>query len=99
MLIFNGRWNGWTSFGKPSQVGFTTAPTVTRNKDGRLEVLITGGDGNLWHLWQTSAGRARSPFVSLGAPPNASLTPFSAPTVSDNADGRLEVFAAAGGAF
>ncbi|HYB00939.1 MAG TPA: hypothetical protein VED37_12035, partial [Ktedonobacteraceae bacterium] len=95
----NGKWSIWTSFGKPSNVVFTTAPTVARNKDGRLEVLITGNDGNLWHIWQTLPGRAWSTFASLGAPPNASLTPFSSPTVSVNADGRLEVFAETDGAF
>jgi hypothetical protein len=93
----NGNWNTWTSFGTPSNVNFVTAPTVNRNKDGRLEVLITGNDGALWHIWQTSPGRDWSTLVSLGAPTNTSLTPFSSPVVSENADGRLEVFAETGG--
>lgn len=95
----NGKWSTWASFGTPSNVHFTTAPSVARNKDGRLEVLITGSAGDLWHIWQTSPGRAWSTFVSLGTPPNTSLTPFSSPVVSENADGRLEVFAQTGGAF
>jgi len=49
---------------------------------------------------------AQTDWSSLGipaqqtvSPPNASLTPFSSPTVSVNADGRLEVFAETDGAF
>src|SRR6266581_4476695 len=46
----NGTWNTWTSFGTIPNVQFTTAgPAVGKNKDGRLEVLIAGNDGALWH--------------------------------------------------
>ena len=29
---------------------------ITRNTDGRLEVLVVGNDNSLWHKWQTAAG-------------------------------------------
>ncbi len=92
----NSRWSPSTSLGRPSTVEFTTPPTIGRNLDGRLEALIIGNNGALWHIWQTSPGGNWSGWASLGSPPNDGFTPFSSPTVSENADGRLEVFAQSG---
>jgi len=86
----NGTWSAWNTLNQPSYVQFTTRPTVGKNKDGRLEPLIISYDGALWHLWQTSPGGPWSAWDSLGAPPNVG---FYTPVVSENADGRLEVFA------
>jgi hypothetical protein len=91
----NGNWSPSASLGSPSAVEFTTPPTIGRNLDGRLESLIIGNDGALWHLWQTAPNGNWSTWASLGSPPNG-FTPFSLPIVSENADGRLEAFALEG---
>src|SRR6266566_5168339 len=91
----NGTWNTWTSFGTIPNVQFTTAgPAVGKNKDGRLEVLIAGNDGALWHTWQVTPGKNWNNWDSLGALPSTNLS--TAPEVSENSDGRLEVFVASG---
>lgn len=58
------------------------------NSDGRLEVFLRGGDGQLWHAYQTAAGNSFSwsGWYSLGG-----YTPGQA-AVASNSDGRLEVF-------
>ncbi len=67
----NGTWNTWTSFGTIPNVQFTTAgPAVGKNKDGRLEVLIAGNDGALWHTWQVTPGKNWNNWDSLGALPS-----------------------------
>jgi len=92
----NGPWAppaSWTSRGAPQ--GMTLSrPAVGRNRDGRLEVFALGSDGAIWHAWQTTPNDGWIPpgkWVSRGKPANVSL---SAPAVTSNADGRLEVFAA-----
>jgi hypothetical protein len=91
-----GDWSAWSSLSRPANTQFTTLPTVGRNADGCLEVLVTGNDGALWHIVQTSPGGGWNTWDTLGAPPNTSLT-FSGPFVAANTDGRLEVFAVPGG--
>ncbi len=86
-----GGWSGWTSLG-----GWIDEadPSLTQNRDGRLEVfgvghnLFSGQD--LTHSWQPSAGNTSwSGFSSLGNPPPGS---YIVPKASRNQDGRLEVF-------
>ena len=80
----------WTSLGTPGGTGtFFSSPYVLQNADGRLEVLLTGNDGNLWHIWQTTPGKEWSTWVSLGAPTTKT---FSQPVAARNADGRIEAF-------
>jgi hypothetical protein len=93
----NGTWSAWDRLGKPGTVEFSPPPTIGRNQDGRLEPLLIGNDGALWHLWQTSPGSTWSGWDSLGAPSSVGLTLYSVPAVSANADGRLEVFALSDG--
>ena len=90
--------NAWTSRGSPPArlnnfVGFSVAP----NADGRLEIFAQGGDGAVYHTWQTSPnnGWARS-WASRGQPPGTALSNLATSriAVGRNADGRLEVFAA-----
>jgi hypothetical protein len=90
----NGTWNQWTSLGTPSNMQLDTGPTVVKNKDGRLEVLIVGSDGALWHTAQVAPGKDWNDWASLGALPNKNLS--FGPVVSENSDGRLEVFIASG---
>src|SRR5207244_5737191 len=87
----NGTWSKWASLGLPKAVSITSPPTVEKNKDGRLEVLVSGHDGALWHIWQTVPGNGWGNWDSLGTPPNIAIN--SSPFVSENDDGRLEAFA------
>jgi hypothetical protein len=91
----NGTWSDWSSLGGPTTTRLTSLLTVGRNADGRLEVLVPGNDGALWHSVQTSPGGSWSTWDSLGAPPSTSI--FSSPVVVENTDGRLEIFAIANG--
>jgi hypothetical protein len=77
-------WSGWNGLGTPGGGGRELA--ASRNQDGRLEVFVRGGDGGLWHAWQTSAGGGWSGWDSLGG------IILSPPVVGQNLDGRLEVF-------
>src|SRR6266704_3214060 len=86
----NGVWSNWASLGLPKAVSITSPPTVEKNKDGRLEVLVSGHDGALWHIWQTVPGSVWSNWDSLGTPPNIAIN--SSPFVSKNDDARLEPF-------
>jgi hypothetical protein len=78
-------WSGWTSLG-----GYIAgAPSVAENADGRLEIFaLGGGDGALYHNWQTSPGGGFSGWNWLLGNGNMA----TAPTVGVNDDGRLEVF-------
>src|SRR6266700_3711569 len=86
----NGTCSNWASMGLPKAVSITSPPTVEKNKDGRLEVLVSGHDGALWHIWQTVPGSVWGNWDSLGTPPNISIN--SSPFVSKKDDGRLEAF-------
>src|SRR6266496_4112763 len=86
----NGTWSNWASLGLPKSMSITSPPTVEKNKDGRLEVLVSGHDGALLHIWQTVPGSVWGNWDSLGSPPNIAINSF--PFVSINADGRLEAF-------
>ena len=61
----NGTWSSWASLGSPTKGGLS-APSVRKNKDGRLEVFMIGADGALWHSWQLSAGEPGAPGTRWG---------------------------------
>jgi hypothetical protein len=90
----NGTWSSWTSLGTPPNVQLNTGPTVGKNRDGRLEVLITGSDGALWHTTQVEPGNGWNDWACLGEMPCTNL--WFGPDLSENCDGRLEVFIASG---
>ena len=50
----------------PRSVAGSTCSTVARNADGRLEVFARGGDGALWHMWQTAPNNGWTGWSSLG---------------------------------
>jgi hypothetical protein len=86
----NSGWSAWDGLGAP--IGTTLgALAVGENADGRLEVFaITDGDA-LWHLWQDpQSGSLWSNWDNLGTPSAGFLDD---PVVTQNSDGRLEVFA------
>jgi hypothetical protein len=76
-----------------------TGITLGSNADGSLELLATsegeGAQATVWHAWQTVPGGDWTGWRGFGKP--GSLTPYTAPSVIQNAaDGRLEVFVTAG---
>jgi len=46
-------WSQWESLGSPpAKIREADRLTIGTNQDGRLEVFVVGGDGDLWHVWQ-----------------------------------------------
>jgi hypothetical protein len=80
----------WTSLGKPASNITLSSPHAVQNADGRLEVLLNGSDGNLWHIWQITPGENWGAWTGLSQPPNTSF--FTIPVAGKNADGRIEAF-------
>ncbi len=83
---------GWSGpFVLPGGSWPTTAGCAAdRNADGRLEVFVTGKDGQIHHAWQQVPNGGWSGFFALGA------TGIKGnPGLGVNQDGRLEVFAVA----
>ena len=93
----NGPWSPWTSFGNggPPGLSHIGAPHAAKNADGRLEVFLTAPtlgipDIVLWHISQVTSGGSWGDWTSFDTPTNLSIN--SDVSVSENADGRLEVF-------
>lgn len=93
------QWTEWRSLGFPASQGPLTvvAPTVARNKDGRLEVHLAVG-GKIWHSWQKTANSPEwMPWSSLDSPD--AHEDVGLPTVVLDGEGRLQVFAGSGAAI
>jgi len=83
------KWGGWLGLGRPGLE--LSGLSVGRNTDGRLELLATALDGNLWHRYQTApASQSWVGWGSMGRPPGVWLRLAE---VATNGDGRLEVIA------
>lgn len=66
-------------------------PSAIRNKDGRLEVFVLGGDKALYHIWETLPGGNWNAWASLAG------HDLKGPVVTAaNADGSLQAFVAGG---
>lgn len=85
-------WSEWVSHGTAGG-GFFDHPAVESSADGRLELFLTGVDGNIWHIWQTVASNGWSSWTSEGSAGGGFTD--AAPEVGRNGDGRLELFAVA----
>jgi len=90
-----GPWEEWRSLGYPDiEGGSTHAPTLARNKDGRLELFIAPG-GEIWHCWQTAANSDDwSQWEPLGTP--GAHADVGWPVAARGQDGRLHVLVACG---
>jgi len=88
-------WSGWAGLGPAIQ----SDPVVFANADGRLEVFATGPQPGfeLGHIWQNAPNGATGWSAWTGLGPG--MGGASTPSVFANADGRLEVFALAGGSL
>jgi len=84
-------WSGWVSE-ETGGVAFSDHPAVVTSADGRLELFITGQDGNIWHKWQTAASNGWVSWVSERSGGGGFI---AAPAAGRNGDGRLELFAVA----
>ena len=82
-------WSGWASHGRPPGVNLTGSPMLAASADGRLELMVVGNDGQLWHQWQTAPSNGWSGWASHGRPPGVNLT--GSPMLAASADGRLEL--------
>ncbi len=85
-------WTSWASLGAPPAAGGLNRPAVAQSADGRLEVFAVGGDGVLWHIWQTSVNGGWSSWTSHGAPPGTRVGGLRQPVIAPNSQGRLELF-------
>src|SRR2546421_379729 len=74
----------WTSLGKPANNITLSSPHAVQNADGRLEVLLNGSDGNLWHIWQITPGKNWGTWTSLSKPPATSFVTIPVATKNDN---------------
>ena len=93
-------WTGWRSLGAPTDNGDSIGcPVLTVNKDGRLELFTLDRNSNtVWHRWQQTPGGDWSAWSSLDAPDGDPIIEDGL-EVARNGDGRLEVFASAGGVW
>jgi hypothetical protein len=91
-----GGWSGWKSLGTPpGQRTVETPPALARNKNGRLELFIVDKGSAVWHRWQEQAGGDRwAAWHSLNKP-GQHLKIKGSLAVTQNKDGRLELFVTA----
>lgn len=75
----------------PDSVVAVRLPVLSTRRDGSLDVLVVGSDGNLWRRGQMSATSGWSTWQKLGSPsPNGGgVTGLD---VGENQDGHLEAF-------
>jgi hypothetical protein len=91
----NGGWSNWSTLGGPVGARPLTGLAVGRNQDGRQEVFVIGSDDNAWQIWQTAPNGGWSDWAKLGQPA-AGIRPSDRITVTNNADGRQELFVMGG---
>jgi hypothetical protein len=77
--------NSWTLLGPAD----ARSVALARNSDGHMEVFVVLGTGQVWHIWQTSAG---GPFGAWSTGFGRSGTRMVQATVATNSDGRVELF-------
>jgi hypothetical protein len=91
-VVPNSGWSEWKTLGTPAKnISLTDQFTVGRNQDGRQEVFVVGGDGNVWQIWQTVPNGGWSEWNKLGQPP-VGIRRSDRITVGINEDGRQELF-------
>jgi hypothetical protein len=84
--VAGGLWSGWEhDYGMPMQ----GVPATATNADGRLEVIIHGPDGQLYHTWQDQPG---SDLGSLELMPDSN---GAGPVATGQYGGRVLLWASA----
>jgi hypothetical protein len=85
-------WSEWQSLDRPApDASLTHQLTVGSNQDGRLEVFAVAGDGNVWHVWQTSPNGGFGSWEALGRPV-VGIRSTDRISVVNNEDRRQELF-------
>jgi kumamolisin len=87
----SGGWSAWSSLGGPAVAISNGAPFVGANADGRLETFVTGGDGNIYHIWQTTPNGGWSAWALLVAHP-AGVQLYGLGAIANNQNGAFQVF-------
>ena len=86
----NNGWSGWDSFPAAPAGVANGAPFVGTNQDGRIELFVTGGDGNVYHIWQTAPSNGWSYWDVFPSP--YAIQMYGLGSLGNNADGRIELF-------
>jgi hypothetical protein len=87
----SGGWSAWASLGGPAAAIANGAPFVGINADGRMEVFVTGSDGNIYHIYQTAPSNGWSAWSLLLAHP-AGVSLFGLGAISNNQNGAFQLF-------
>jgi hypothetical protein len=96
-------WAAWGSLGAPPGIGLVANEVppmlVAQNQDGRLELFVTDGGGDVWHIWQSDRnGPWLLVWVPLGQPTAQDLAGYGGYTKKLFLDtgGCLQVIVQAG---
>jgi hypothetical protein len=86
-VVANHQWGVWAPL--HGTVGFTGTPALGRNQDGRLEVFVTGVDGQLWHTAQVAPNDVWTDerWSTVGT-----TTSTGSPLISVDEENRMTVF-------
>ena len=87
----SGGWSAWVSLAGPAVAISNGAPFVGVNADGRIEMFVTGGDGNIYHIYQTAPGAGWSAWSLLAAHPAAAQL-FGLGAITNNQNGAFQIF-------
>lgn len=91
-LAPNDGWSDWKTLDTPPDVSLTNQFSVGINQDGRQEIFVLAGDGNMWQIFQTVPNGGWSDWHKLGSPP-VGIRAADRVTAGSNQDGRQELFA------
>jgi hypothetical protein len=89
----SGDWTSWHRFGRPGEPASYMPPTIARNGDGCLEVVLITDKAVVWHRRQSAPNDGWSHWQSLGPPAGHEVGNLGALALAVSAAGRLEAFA------
>jgi hypothetical protein len=89
----SGDWTGWHRFGRPGEPASYMPPTIARNGDGCLEVVLITDRAVVWHRRQTAPNDGWSRWQSLGPPAGHEVGNLGVLALAVNAAACLEAFA------
>lgn len=90
-------WSPWTTLEAPPEM-IQSSPTLASTEDGRLQLFVLAGAGELWTRRQFAVnGATWTSWASLGRPGRVTSWSTAPVVVVRNADFRMEVFARFGG--
>src|SRR5581483_906058 len=87
-----GSWSGWVAMGSGNTWDPYGIPTVGVNQDGRLEVFVIGGNGQINHIWQKTPGSSATTNWSSFATFSSNVGQTVKLAVGKWANGVLDLF-------